>query len=197
MGYSTYFTGDLTIEPAPKAAHRAYLDVFLDTLKMRRDVSKLGRDSLREAVGLPVGFEGAFYVGDPESDRWSGEKTPSVIDHNSPPGGSRFRCAVEGDFATFGEPGRPEGYVPSLWCGWSLVDMAPDEVVLEADDGKNDEVQDWLRYLIESFFEPWGYKLNGVVYWKGEEDLDMGRMVVKDSVLTIQVASVSYEDAEL
>ena len=194
MGYETHFSDELTIQPIPTSEHRAYLEVFLDTRKMRRDVTKLGPDPLREAVGLPVGFEGAFYVGDPESDGFRGSKIPSVIDHNSPPGGSRFRCAVPGDFSTFGELPRPEGYVPSLWCGWSIGESTPDSFVLGADDGKNHEVQDWLRYLIENFFVPWGYKLNGTVEWSGEEDLDLGRMVVKDSVLRVQQASVTYED---
>ena len=43
----------------------------------------------------------------------------------------------------------------------------------------------WLQYLVTNCFEPWGYKLNGTVIWRGEEFEDMGRIEVTNNVLTV------------
>jgi hypothetical protein len=41
-----------------------------------------------------------------------------------------------------------------------------------------------------------GYKLNGTVEWRGEEDDDRGRMVVKDNVVTVLVAQIQVNFVE-
>lgn len=71
--------------------HREYLKAFNGTRRMKRDVSRMGgmKDPLREAVGLPLGEEGEFYVGGSE------DRTGDIIDYNQPPSGQH-----------------------SLWCPW-------------------------------------------------------------------------------
>jgi hypothetical protein len=48
-----------------KPEHVTYLKAFNGTRRMKRDAGKAARlgDPLREAVGLPVGREGAYFVG--------------------------------------------------------------------------------------------------------------------------------------
>jgi len=52
---------------------------------------------------------------------------------------------------------------------------------------------EWLKYLINHFFEKWGVKLNGEVYWKGEDGEDMGKIVVKDNWVIVKYARVTYD----
>lgn len=78
MGYSTDFNGHFNIKPTMQQEHIAYLNEFNNTRRMQRDVDKTKKlsDPLREAVGLPVGTEGEFFVGVDDE---------SIINHNSPP----------------------------------------------------------------------------------------------------------------
>lgn len=45
---------------------------------------------------------------------------------------------------------------------------------------------EWIRYLIEHFFTPWGYRLNGTISWSGEERGDVGRIIAVDSVTSVE-----------
>lgn len=73
---------------------------------------------------------------------------------------------------------------PGAWCGW-----------IPTEDGmgiawdyreKFYDYTEWLGYLIEHFFKPWGYVVNGEVMWQGEDVGDMGTIYVKDNVVTAQ-----------
>lgn len=88
MGYSTDFTGRFDLDRPLTPEHAAYLRKFAETRRMKRDPAKLPPDPTRDAVGLPVGPEGAYFVGGQEDDA-------SVVDHNNPPDGQ-----------------------PRLWCQW-------------------------------------------------------------------------------
>ena len=44
---------------------------------------------------------------------------------------------------------------------------------------------EWLEYLIEHFLGPWGYRLNGKVTWAGEDESDVGTIVIVDNVVMI------------
>jgi len=55
-----------------------------------------------------------------------------------------------------------------------------------------------LKYMLDTFFTPWGYKLNGTIQWDGEDSGDQGRLVVTDNVLRVQRAVVTFvDDGEL
>ena len=136
-------------------AHLAYLEAFNATRRMGRDVSKMAgmKDPVREAVGLPVGEDGCFFVGG-----GSGEHTEDVIDFNHCPSGQ-----------------------PSLWCPWAPnVDGTE---ILEDGSEKAYGYVEWIEYLVTCFLEPWGYKLNGEVSWSGEDSDDRGTIYVKDNVV--------------
>lgn len=156
MGYHTDFYGEFTINPALTGEHEKYLIAFSRTRRMARDPKVLASmsDPLREAVGLPIGYEGAFYVNsfyDESSYRGQGDD-PSVLDHNSPPHGQ-----------------------PGLWCQWI---PGLDADTLEWDQGEKFYFYiEWLVYMVNSFFNPWGYTLEGEVWWQGEEPDDFGKLI--------------------
>jgi len=87
-------------------------------------------------VGLPLGLEGGFYVGDDED--W---RCPSIVDANKPPRGQ-----------------------PRLWCPWMPNrDLSGLTVSL---DVTNDDLPKWLRYIIKHFLAPWGYTVSGTAVWE-------------------------------
>ena len=166
MGYSTDFTGSFKLDRPLTPAHRAYLAKFGDTRRMARTTAldEDASDPLRKAVGLPVGPEGAYYVGD---DRRETSNGTSVADMNRPPKGQ-----------------------PGLWCQWT---PSEDGTAIEWDGGeKFYRYAAWLKYLIEHFLGPWEYRLNGEVEWRGEDHDDQGKIVVRDNVVEIYVRAKGY-----
>ena len=155
MGYTTDFNGYMTIEPPLKPEQVSYINKFSETRRMERDPDKASQipDPLREAVGLPIGEEGGYFVA---GVGFAGQdKDDSVTDSNEPPAGQ-----------------------PGLWCQWVI---SKDGSYLEWDCGeKFYEYESWLRYIQEHFLTPWGSKLNGKIEWSGEELTDMGTLYARD-----------------
>jgi len=140
--------------PALTPEHNAYLTQFAATRRMKRDplIAVTLADPFRMAVGLPIGPDGAYFVG-----------TANTID-------SQFH-----DLSVTGGNQPPAGQ-PGLWCQW--VPRA-DGTAIEWDEGeKFYEYATWIQYLMDHFLTPWGYSLAGVVYWQGEESSDQGRLVI-------------------
>jgi hypothetical protein len=159
MGYSTNFTGSFAVTPVLSEEHAAYLARFSETRRMKRnaEIAEKLNDPWREAVGLPIGDEGAYFTGGAGS--FGQDKDLSVINSNDPPEEQ-----------------------PGLWCQWV---PSKDNTQLEWDGGeKFYDYTDWLEYLIDNFLKPWGYTLNGSVNWIGEESDDRGTITVKDNVVT-------------
>jgi len=159
MGYTTNFEGKFDLDHTLKPEHRAYLARFQETRRMKRREALAAErvDGLREAVGLPIGREGGYFVG--EAGRGGPNSGPDVVNPNRPPTGQ-----------------------PGLWCQW-----APDELgtAIEWDGGEKFYYYvEWLEYLIAHFLGPWGYVLNGEVAYQGEEDDDRGTIEVIDNVVT-------------
>jgi len=148
MGYHTEFSGELTLTPALSPAQVAYLQAFAASRRTRRDATRLRSDAVREAVGLPVGRDGAFYVGDDEE---------AVLDYNNPPAdqpGLWCQWVPSDDGTTLGTT-----------LGWD-------------EGEKFYEYVDWMRYLVEHFLQPWGVQARGRIEWRGEEWRDTGALVV-------------------
>lgn len=161
MGYTTDFEGHFKVSPPLSEAHAEYLTAFSETRRMKRnaDVVALRPDPLREAVGLPVGVDGEFYVGDTR------DAGTDVIDGNSPPSTQ-----------------------PGLWCQW-IPDPDDPSVIRWDYVEKFYEYIDWMNYLLEAFLKPWGYTVNGEVRWRGEDFNDMGVINVVDNVLITREAT--------
>lgn len=168
MGYTTDFDGEFSVTPPLRPEHVAYLQKFADTRRMMRDADKtaLRPDPVREAVGLPVGPDGAYFVG---AEGFAGQE------HGAPD-------VVNGNIAGGGQPG--------LWCQWVPSD---DGTTIAWDLGeKHYNYVEWIQYLIAHFLAPWGYTLNGSVQWQGEDSTDMGVIKITNNDVSVGYASITY-----
>lgn len=175
MGYTTDFRGELNLNKPLTPEHKAYFLDFSRTRRMKRDAEKIARrkDPVREAVGLPVGTEGAYFVGARGFGGQEGmieekdlQKPHDIVNINEPPAGQ-----------------------PGLWCPW----IPNDDGIAIISDGRErfHNCVEWLEYLIENFLGPWGYVLNGQVEWRGESWDDTGMIVVTENeVGTLDVVGI-------
>lgn len=168
MGYSTSFDGSFDVTPALTDAQIVYLRAFSETRRMSRDpaIAATFPDPKREAVGLPIGPQGAYFVGG--KGDFGQDDDASVINSNREPNGQ-----------------------PGLWCQWVPTD---DGTGLEWDGGeKFYEYEAWLGYIVTHFLAPWGCTLNGCVEWEGEEEEDTGAIGVINNVIQIYTDRLEYE----
>ena len=167
MGYTTDFSGSLSLDKPLTDAHAAYLQKFAETRRMKRDqtiASKLP-DPVRVAVGLPIGNQGCYFVGG--SGDFGQGIDASVINSNAPSG------------------------QPGFWCQWVPT---KDNKGIEWDGGeKFYHYVEWLAYITEHFLKPWGYVLNGEVEWFGEDHSDRGKIVVENNSVTTKRARIVWE----
>lgn len=159
MGYDTDFEGSFTLSHPLTKEHHAYLSMFSQTRRVKRNAVELAKlpDLIREAVNLPIGEDGGYFLGD--SHYMNTVIYSHVCDFNKPPSSQ-----------------------PGLWCQW-----APNENGTAIGWDGNEKFYkyvEWLDYIIISFLKPWGYTLNGVVSWTGEGYDDSGDIIVTDNVVT-------------
>ncbi len=168
MGYTTSFEGKFNLDKPLSPNHRGYLKKFNETRRMGRDSVKAAAlpDPLRLAVGLPIGTQGAYFVG---GTGFAGQdRDDSIIDYNDSPKEQ-----------------------PGLWCQWTPNE---DGTAIEWDEGeKFYNYVEWLQYLIQHFLKPWGYTLNGQVEWPGEEQGDIGKIVVTDNEVVVKAGRIVFE----
>jgi hypothetical protein len=152
MGYTTEFKGTFTLNRPLRPEHAAYLSLFSETRRMRRDAGEAAAlpDPVREAAGLPIGDQGGYFVG---GSGFMGQGDDgSVTDHNREPRGQ-----------------------PGLWCQWVPTE---DGKGIEWNGAeKFYYYEEWLKYLCEHFLEPWGYEVRGEVTYQGEDKSDKGKLV--------------------
>lgn len=171
MGYSTEFFGSFSVSPPLTEKHITYLNAFSNTRRMKRNAEETSNrpDEVRAAVGLNVGDEGGYFVG--ESGFMGQNAGPDVISYNEPPRGQ-----------------------PGLWCHWV---PSNDGAEIHWDDAEKFYFYtEWLAYLIEHFLEPWGYTVDGVVEWQGEDRDDIGKIVVENNMVSAYIGSVVYRQCK-
>jgi hypothetical protein len=157
MGYTTDFTGAFNLSPAATPEQVKYINQFSGTRRLGRNVNTL-KELFNGEHGLngEYGIDGEFFVG---GGGYRGQgRDASVIDHNTQPSTQ-----------------------PSLWCQWILTDDGTQLVWDEVE--KFYSYTEWLTYMVEKFFTPWGIKLNGSVEFQGEDDDDKGVITLKDSAI--------------
>lgn len=160
MGYRTDFSGSFKLDKSLTTEHAAYLKAFSWSRRMKRDAAKTAErsDIVRKAAGLGVGVEGGYFVGE---SGFMGQDFGGhdIIDVSQPPKGQ-----------------------PNLWCHWI---PSEDGTAIEWDYGERFyDYTDWIAYLIHHFLEPWGYVVNGEVEWQGEDPDDIGKIVVKNNMVS-------------
>jgi hypothetical protein len=182
MGYTTDFSGSLSLSRPATEVEKNYLDKFSDTRRMKRNVEKL-HEMFKGEGGNPFaktreeiyGNEGEYFVGGLGSMGQTNDA--SVIDQNYPPGQTDWSYS-NGE----GQPG--------LWCQWILNG---DGTQLEWDGNeKFYNYVEWLNYMIKHFFKPWGITLDGQIYWVGEDTSDQGVIKVTNNKVKVFEASISF-----
>lgn len=158
MKSMTRFDGNFLLDKPLTPEHKDALQAFADRPHMKWNTQLLNDypDLPPEAIGLPIGTYGCYFIGGLESD-----DDRSWVEH------SAVIC-----------PTPPA--VPPYLVRWS-----PDEEEKWAQqDGKKFYI-DWLRFQLNDFLIPWGYVLNGRVTWEGELPGDVGTIVVQDNAITV------------
>jgi len=173
MGYTTDFYGSFQLNKPLDPLHKEYLALFSDTRRMQRDFNKLsvmkadGRGNKRcfellEKLHLGLGVHGDLYCGTgmcgQDGGGLSKGNDDSVTEYNAPPGSQ-----------------------PGLWCQWVPNDSGA-EIEWNGGEKFYDYVP-WIKYLITNFLAPWGYKLNGIVEWQGEDREDTGVIQIVDNAV--------------
>ena len=184
MGYTTDFVGQFKLDKPLEPNHKAYLEKFAETRRMKRNAELTNKreDAIREAVGLPVGEDGCYFVG--EDGSWGQKNSGDIIDYNKPPG--QIVCEDIKKFNQYWDENQrliKDGKCqPSLWCQWIPND---DGTAIVWDGAEKFYYYiEWIKYLIEHFLSKWGYVLNGEVQWQGEDD-DSGIIKIVDNEVTI------------
>lgn len=163
MGYETLLRGSFTITSSLQPAHLAYLETFCKQRHPKRDAALTATlpDPLREAVGLPVGEDGAYFVnGQDEEEQWPRRKG-SILNFYGP--------SLE---------------VPALFCAWQPSQDGTTLVPAKPGWARVEEPVEWLGYLIAHFLQPWSYQLTGQGEWFGDDREDTGRIAIDGNSLT-------------
>ena len=213
MGYTTDFEGELEFTPTLSAKQTDYILRFNETRRMGRDpqklmeakkgknglpfifnpTNKLGEDmkDLEDEFGLDVGEKGAKR--NPEEiygkygEFYVGEDDTGIIDYNIPPGHLPFSA---GSFEANLLNVEKYKLQPGLWCNWTTHNGS----ALSWDGGeKFYNYIEWLKYMIDNFFIPWGIKLNGKIEWTGEAKDDLGLITVVDNKVTTKTGEIVYK----
>jgi len=205
MGYSTNFTGDLSLSRPATDVEKNYINTFSGTRRMKRDVNKL-MELFKGKHGHPTpksdkpediyGNDGEYFAMD---DGQSGQNhDSSILDYNTPPGHLLDRSIDWQQVWAENQSRIHDGKCqPGLWCQWIIEEQIVGEQVLAWDGGEKFYYYvEWLKYLINHFFEPWGIKLNGEIEWEGEDSSDRGRIIVTDNKVKVQIGKIVYEDAD-
>ena len=92
LGWHSYFiqfAGSVSLDRPLQPAQAAYLQRFLQTRRVAWSVEQVEKlaDPLREAVGLPLGPEGAYFVGLSFDELPVATWRPLVLNQNQPPQG--------------------------------------------------------------------------------------------------------------
>lgn len=177
MGYSTWFDGSFRFNKPVDYKLKNYIKKFHDVRHMRRDVEKIKEvfpNWERNCLNGDLGNEGEFFVGG--IGFMGQDRDDSILDYNYSPKTQ-----------------------PGLWCQWEITE---DGTELVWDEGeKFYHYIEWLQYMINNFFNPAGYILNGEVTWNGEDDDDLGVIIVEDNNVIVEygihVPTPRYIDSDI
>ena len=165
MGYTTEFTGIGFWTDRPlQREHIMFLLMFNRTRHLLYKADDILPGPTRSLVETPVGPPDWHILAD---------------DLIRP--GAEFRHGIVGpQLPSLDNNRTPEG-IPGLWCGWTV--NSDGNITWDRND-KFYRYIEWLNHLISTYLMPWGYKLNGTMSYKGEDEDDFGRIIVVDNEVT-------------
>lgn len=172
MGYTTNFCGSFVFSRDLTEQEIAFINAFANTRRMRRDVAKLqaefeGKHGNPFTPENPYGPEGAYFASE---DNTTNYNHSSILDHNSPP--------------------REQ---PGIWCQWIVKNM---QLCWNGSE-EFDNYVEWLQYLLDHFFVPWGVKLNGAVQWEGDYSSDRGVISMRNNRIHVHYEDDSDSDEDV
>lgn len=190
MGYTTEFSGEVTINPP---LNQDEIDFLTDFNRSRRMIRRKGP--------LFVGGSGDFGQGNDED----------IIDHNRANGepGSPYGNPPA-DYAQYQE----ENGQPGLWCQWVPTD---DGEALEWDGGeKFYNAPRWMKYIVENLLSEkarayidkhidedprlksftCNHVVNGEILAQGEDSDDVWKLIARDNVVMVAPSETVWRDAE-
>ena len=182
MGYTTSFYGELKFNRPLSQALADYINAFSRTRHVRRDPNDVKQifPNWKELCWKgDLGLEGEYFVGpriDVERSAFNSEE--DVYE---------WRKRVERANGIKDDNEHPTG-VPGLWCQWIVNEKG--ELCWSGGEKFYDYCE-WLRYLIERFFQPEGYVLNGRILYTGERADDFGYIFVSDNQVERRSVSVN------
>lgn len=171
MGYTTEFDGEFFVTPTLQPEHAAYLREFSQTRRMKRNpniVSQMS-DPIREAVSLPIGIEGEYFVG-------TGDNNPARL------GDVRLGLGQVRDQSVV-DYNHPPNTQPGLWCQW--MPSEDGTCILWSGMEKFYHYTEWIQYWINHFLQRWGYSIDGEVEFQGEDVTDRGVIVARNNHITL------------
>lgn len=153
MAQSCNFEGHLKFDVPLTHEQIAYIQKFTSTRRVKRDEIKAAKldDPLRQAIFLPIGIDGEYYVGTEEDCEESRDE--SVTDYDCPPSSQ-----------------------PEVFCMW-VISNDGSKLELNGSVDVSGFVE-WLWYMIDNFFNLWQKTLTGTITWDAENTDDSGYMQV-------------------
>ena len=184
MGYTTDFSGCAEFNKPLSKELADYINNFSRRRHVKRDVDKIKEMDPAwkdHCFNGDLGPEGLYYLvpltlteKQIQTDLPAGKLGKKADNTYYDPFGQLV------DVSVINSDCPPKG-CPELWCQWIITDNG----VLEWDGGeKFYSYKEWLEFLIEHFFAPSGYILNGAIEWQGEDRDDYGTMVIENNVVT-------------
>ena len=164
MGYTTWFEGELTPNKPFKKEFVNYINAFSAKRHEPRDVEIIKRSDPDWAKHCLDGNLGPYGM------YYVGSFNEGIVDLSSAKG---YTC-------------------PGYWCEWFINERTGAVEWNGAE--KFYEYTDWLIFLIENFFEPAGYILNGEFIWIGEDSEDRGKISVVNNKVSEFLGEIVYED---
>ena len=159
-----------------------YTTDFCGEIELDKPLTKEDKDFLekfaqsrrmqRNVCENKYGIQGEWFVDGDDSQHFgpgADLKNKDVLDYNSPPKTQ-----------------------PGLWCQWV---PNSDGTCIEWDGNeKFYEAQHWMKYLIDGFLKPKGYKCNGTIQAQGEDISDRWRLIVKNNKVFYKAEDCTKEE---
>lgn len=79
---------------------------------------------------------------------------------------------------------------PYSYCQW-VVCGKEDAIGWDGGEKFYDYIP-WIKWIVNQYLEPLGYKVNGEVTWFGEDKSDQGKIVITDNVVEVYEVQVLY-----